>query len=60
MGDPELMTKSFDVLIEFANRVSHMTDLMKYNYEQRLIDTQAAKAKRLIQLIKKEYHLENE
>ncbi|MEO7292576.1 MAG: hypothetical protein ABIW34_05710 [Ginsengibacter sp.] len=60
MGDPELMTKSFAVLTEFANRVSHMTDLLKYNYKERSVDKQAENARNLIRLIKKEYHLINE
>ena len=60
LGDPELMTKSSAALIEFANRVSHMTDLLKYNYKQGRIDKQAANARRLIGLIKKEYQLKNE
>jgi hypothetical protein len=60
IGDPELMTKSFAVLTEFANRVSHMTDLLKYNYKERSVDKQAENARDLIRLIRKEYHLDNE
>ena len=57
-GEPALMTKNPAVLSEFANRVSHMSDLLKLNYKQVRVDRQASNAKRLIQLIKKEYHME--
>jgi len=57
MGEPELMTNNPAVLTEFANRVSHMHDLLKFNYKQGRVDRQAGNALRLIQLIKKEYHL---
>ncbi|HVE61755.1 MAG TPA: hypothetical protein VNA26_08045 [Chitinophagaceae bacterium] len=57
MGEPELMTKDPNVLNEFANRVSHMADLLKFNYTQRRIDRQRGNAKRLIELIKKDYKL---
>lgn len=57
-GQPELLTKSPAVLSEFANRISHMSDLLKFNYEQRRLDRQAGNAIRLIQLIKSKYHLE--
>jgi hypothetical protein len=56
-GEPVLMTKNPAVLSEFANRVSHMHDLLKFNYKQRRLDRQTGNAIRLIQLIKKEYHL---
>jgi hypothetical protein len=57
-GDPALMTRNPAVLSEFANRISHMCDLLRLNYKQGRVDHQASNAKRLIQLIKKEYHLE--
>ena len=57
-GEPALMTKNVAVLSEFANRISHMCDLLKLNYKQVRVDRQAGNAERLIQLIKKEYHLE--
>ena len=57
-GEPALMTRNPAVLSEFANRISHMSDLLKRNYKQGRVDHQARNAKRLIQLIKKEYHLE--
>jgi hypothetical protein len=57
-GEPELLTKNPAVLSEFANRISHMSDLLKSNYKQRRVDSQVSNGKRLIQLIKKEYHLE--
>src|SRR5688572_22213315 len=57
-GEPALMTRNPPVLSEFANRISHMSDLLKRNYKQGRVDHQASNAKRLIQLIKKEYHLE--
>ena len=57
-GEPKLMTENSSVLSEFANRISHMCDLLKLNYKQRRVDIQAGNAKRLIQLIKQEYHLE--
>jgi hypothetical protein len=56
-GEPELLTKNPAVLSEFANRISHMCDLLKFNYKERRLDSQAGNAIRLIQLIKKEYHL---
>ena len=56
-GQPELMNKSAVVLTEFANRISHMSDLLKYNYKLRRRDRQIGNATRLIQLIKKEYDL---
>ena len=57
-GEPELMTKNPILLSEFANRISHMSDLLKFNYKQRRVDSQVSNGERLIQLIKKEYHLE--
>ncbi len=57
-GEPELLTKNPAVLSEFANRISHMCDLLKFNYKQRRLDSQAGNAIRLIQLIKNEYHLQ--
>ena len=57
-GEPALLTRNPAVLSEFANRISHMSDLLKFNYKHGRVDRQANNAKRLIQLIKKEYHLE--
>jgi len=57
-GEPALLTKNPAILSEFANRISHMSDLLKFNYKRGRVDRQASNAKRLIQLIKKEYHLE--
>jgi hypothetical protein len=56
-GPPELMNKSSVLLTEFANRMSHMGDLLKYNYQLRRIEPQIRNATSLIQLIKKEYDL---
>jgi hypothetical protein len=56
-GEPALLTKNPAVLTEFANRISHMSDLLKLNYKQRRVDSQVSNGKRLIELIKKEYHL---
>ena len=56
-GEPELLTRNPAVLSEFANRISHMSDLLKSNYRRRG-DSQVSNGKKLIQLIKKEYHLE--
>jgi hypothetical protein len=57
MGEPKLLTRDPVVLTEFANRVSHLTDLLRFNYKLRRIDLQAGNAARLIRLIKKEYDL---
>jgi len=56
-AEPELISKSSAALPEFVNRVSHVKDLLKYEYKLRL-DMQADYAKKLIRLIKKEYHLQ--
>ena len=56
-GEPELITKNPAVLSEFANRISHMNDLLKFNYKQRRVDRQAVNARNLVRLIKKEYSL---
>ncbi len=56
MGEPELMTKDPYVLNEFANRVSHMSDLLKFNYKLGRIDRQGSNAKTLIRLINDEYN----
>jgi hypothetical protein len=45
------------VLSEFANRVSHMRNLLRFGYKNNL-ERQAENAGLLISLIKKEYHLE--
>ncbi len=57
MGEPKLITKNPAVLSEFANRISHMHDLLKFNYKQRRVDRQAVNARNLVRLIKKEYSL---
>ena len=44
------------VLKEFGNRVSHTRELLLFNYKSRL-DVLSGAAQRLIELIKKEYHL---
>jgi len=53
-GVPELMTQSNFTLSEFANRVSHMSNLLKFNYARRL-EKQAGNVKSLILLLKEEY-----
>jgi hypothetical protein len=54
-GIPELMTQNNPLLSEFANRVSHMSNLLKFGYNKRL-EKQAENANSLILVIKKEYH----
>jgi hypothetical protein len=56
-GIPELLTKNPAVLSEFANRISHMSDMLKFNYRKRRLGAHAENARRLIQLIKREYCL---
>jgi hypothetical protein len=51
-----LLPHSSILLIEFGNRVSHTRDLLEFNYKTRLVVLSGA-AQRLIELIKKEYHL---
>jgi hypothetical protein len=58
IGEPELTTRNPAVLSEFANRVSHMRDLLKFNYKKRRLERQTGNAITLIKLIKNEYHLE--
>ena len=58
-GKPELTTSNTAVLSEFASRVSHMSDLMKILYTGRRIPVLMDKATRLVQLIKKEYHMQS-
>ena len=55
-GEPALLTKNPTILNEFANRTSHMSDLLKFNYTRR-INIQVSNGKKLLQLIKKEYHI---
>jgi len=57
IDEPELMTKDLSVLTEFANRVSHTSELLLLNYRQRRLDSLVHAATRLIEVIKKEYHL---
>ena len=57
VGDPELVVRNEIILNEFAGRVSHMSDLLKYLYTKQRIPILISKASTLIQLIKKEYHL---
>ena len=56
-GEPELITKQLAVLTEFANRVSHTSELLLINYKQRRLHILLHGAARLIEVIKKEYHL---
>ena len=56
-GDPELITKEPAVLTEFANRVSHTSELLLINYKHRRLETMVHAATKLIEVIKKEYHL---
>jgi len=44
------------LLIEFGNRIAHTRELLLFNYKRRL-DVLSGTAKRLAELIKKEYHL---
>ena len=53
---PVLMTSDNIILNEFANRISHMRDLLKFNYKSRL-QRLRSNAQRLIALLKEEYHL---
>jgi hypothetical protein len=55
-SEPELLSTSAVALTEFANRVSHMKDLLKYEYKTRL-ERLTESAKNLIQLINHEYRL---
>lgn len=57
MGEPELMTRDPNRWAEFANRVSHMSDLLKFNYKLRRVNRLRDNASRLTELIRKEYHL---
>ena len=57
IGEPELMTKDLAVLTEFANRVSHTSELLLLNYKQNRLDILVHAATRLIEVIKKDYHL---
>ena len=52
-----LLPHSPILLIEFGNRVSHTRELLEFNYKSRLLVLIGA-AQRLIELIKKEYHVE--
>ena len=58
-GKPELTTRNTAVLSEFASRVSHMSDLLKILYTGKRIPVLMDKATSLVQLIKKEYHLQS-
>ena len=53
---PKLMTQENPVLTEFANRVSHMSNLLELNYRKRL-EEQLENLNNLIQVIKQEYKL---
>ena len=53
-GVPQLMTKSDPLLSEFANRVSHMNNLLKFGYAKN-VEKQAKNARNLILLLKEEY-----
>jgi len=52
-----LLPHSSAALIEFGNRISHTRELLLFNYKTRL-DVLIVTAHRLIELIKKEYHME--
>ena len=56
-GEPELITQNPALLSEFANRISHMNDLLRFNYKQGRVDRLTRTALQLIELINKEYHL---
>jgi hypothetical protein len=51
-----LLPHSAALLIEFGNRVAHTRELLLFNYKKRL-DVLSDTAQRLVELIKKEYHL---
>lgn len=51
---PKLMTQENQVLTEFANRVSHMSRLLEFNYRRQL-EEQSENLNNLIQTIKKAY-----
>jgi hypothetical protein len=53
---PVLMSTDGNTLIEFANRVSHMRDLLKFNYTSRLLRL-LSNAKGLLVLLNREYSL---
>ena len=53
-GVPQLMTQDISLISEFANRVSHMSNLLKFNYGRR-VEEQANNVKSLILLLKEEY-----
>ena len=55
-GVPELMTKSNPLLSEFANRVSHMSNLLEFGYARGL-KRQTENASGLTSLIKREYKI---
>ena len=57
VDEPELMTKDLAVLTEFANRVSHTSELLLINYKHRRLDILVHAATKLIEVIKKEYRL---
>ncbi|HET6722708.1 MAG TPA: hypothetical protein VFH07_08160 [Chitinophagaceae bacterium] len=52
-----LLPHSAALLMEFGNRVAHIRELLQFNYNRRL-DIIRDSAQRLIELIKKEYHLQ--
>ncbi len=56
---PKLMTSDLFQLEEYSNRLSHIRNII-VNVYLPLLKTQQETAKKLIALIKKEYHLENE
>ena len=51
-----LLPHSASVLMEFGNRIAHTRELLQFNYSRRL-EALTGTAQRLIELIKKEYHL---
>ncbi|MEJ7827332.1 MAG: hypothetical protein WKF91_04025 [Segetibacter sp.] len=56
---PKLMTSDLFQLEEYSNRLSHIRNII-VNVYLPLLKTQQETVKKLIALIKKEYHLENE
>ncbi len=56
---PVLMTNDFKTLTELANRLEHIKNLVQNVYIPRQKD-EVIEAEKLIEIIKKEYHLENE
>jgi hypothetical protein len=56
-GAPELMTQNDNLLSEYANRISHMSNMLEFGYSRRL-ERQSKNASILIALIQEKYHLQ--